>query len=308
LPALRASINPAGPGLALRVPARQAGILSAIVLVAWAQCAWSAETGGIYTWTDANGVIHFSDAPPPAPAGRAGASPIELGEDTPVPATLNELFGQGAGEVDLPGAASGSTDRGLETAPTIHVPGSGILSTGRSGGSPADEPSIEDLEALDPVWFRGSGGAPDIRVDQHGPFTIGEPIEDTRQPPEERCRLARRDLEVLRDAWPVYRDQGGRLRFQWARDPYRGARRYLDDEGRTAAMAAVRQTLGRDCPTPEDPGAQTAARNELLRAALCEAERAELSAMETLGGNNPTQSLTQKRTLAAEVCGDPPPG
>ena len=276
-------------------------------------------TGEIYTWTDQAGVMHFSDAPPRPAAEPATEVPLTLDEDTPVPATLNELFAT-SDAAGAPGAESASNardaDTGVATAPVSYRPGSGALPLGTPQSAPpvppagrsSDALSVEELEALDPVWLRGDqSGAIELYMDERGPFTIGAPIEDMRAPPEQRCAAARRDLEVLRDTWPVYRDQTGRLRYQWERDPYRGARRYLDADTRKSALAAVRQTLARECATPEDPGAQAAARAQLLQASLCEAERAELQAMESLGGDSPTQTLTDKRALTAKVCGDPPP-
>jgi hypothetical protein len=248
-----------------------------------------AATAEIHVWTDADGVVHFSDTPPPPPDPREAAGPLPLDEDTPIPGTLNELGAPAASS-----AATGASPR------TSDVP---AAADGIAPSLPA-----EALDELDPVWFRGSAAdATATYVDEYGPFTIGEPIEDTRIPPEVSCRAARRDLAVLEQSWPVYRDQGGRLRYLWDRDPYRGVRRYLDDEGRSRAVAAARQTLARDCAAPDDAAAQAAARTELLRAALCEAERAELRALESLGGDSADAALTRKRSLAAQVCGEPDP-
>jgi hypothetical protein len=276
--------------------------LSILALLCSVAQAAATASGGIYRWTDRDGVIHFSDTPP-APGAATSADPdppaLQLDEDTPIPATLNELAPGGGSDLQI----AMPVDRDREIAPTL---GSDrdreIAPTATMTRSP------EELDALDPAWFRGSAAdpnaLPDMYVDEWGPFTIGEPLEDTRVPPELRCQAARRDLEILRESWPVYRDQGGRLRHQWVRDPYRGVRRYLDDEGRNAALASVQQTLRRDCAKAEDANAQALARTELLRGALCEAERAELAAMESLGGDTPAQSLSNKRALAAEVCGD----
>jgi hypothetical protein len=287
---------------------------SVMILLISVPLAASAEgAGAIYTWTDQAGVLHFSDAPPRPAAASADTGPLPLDEDTPVPETLNELLAPSGAADD---AALGITPAGGITTPVPYQPGSGAIPPAPAGsalpvpagGPTGDALSVEELEALDPIWLRQSDpGATELYVDQHGPFTIGEPIGDAHVPPERRCAAARRDLEVLRDAWPVYRDQAGRLRFQWERDPYRGARRYLDAEARKMALAGVRQTLARDCAAAEDPEAQSAARAALMKAALCEAERAELQAMESLGGDGPTQTLTDKRALAARVCGEPPP-
>lgn len=269
-------------------------LLAVLTLLWWALAPPSAAE--IHVWTDADGIVHFSDTPPPPPDPARAAGPLPLDEDTPIPGTLNEL-----------GAPAGPSD----AAPTR--PGDSRV-TGAAADVPAASAATglpaEALDDLDPVWFRGSpAGGSTTYVDEYGPFTIGEPIEDTRLPPEVSCRAARRDLAVLEQSWPVYRDQGGRLRYLWDRDPYRGVRQYLDDEARTRAVAAARQTLARDCATPEDAAAQAAAHTELLRAALCEAERAELRALESLGGAgaDADATLARKRSLAAHVCGDPDP-
>ena len=148
----------------------------------------------------------------------------------------------------------------------------------------------------------------ELFVDERGPFTIGEIIEDTRPPRDERCRWARRDLVVLLDSRPVYRDQGGRLHYQWTRDPYRGARRYLDAAARTTTLASVNETLGRDCDVPDDPVAQAAARDGLLRSTLCSAEQAELRALEALGGTDQAPLREAKRTLVLDLCAEPGAG
>ena len=36
-----------------------------LVLLCAAACAWSADRQQVYKWTDANGVVHFTDTPPP---------------------------------------------------------------------------------------------------------------------------------------------------------------------------------------------------------------------------------------------------
>jgi hypothetical protein len=63
----------------------------------------------------------------------------------------------------------------------------------------------------------------------------------------------------------------------------------------------------RDCPAASAGGADipsvSEARDALLRAALCEAERAELLALENVIGST-EEARARKRALAAEVCGE----
>lgn len=148
-----------------------------------------------------------------------------------------------------------------------------------------------------------------VFLDEHGPFRIGEPLESSSADPVAQCRTALHNLALLGEAWPVYRDEQGKLRHQWSRDPYRGARQYLDSEARLRARAAAEQTQSRDCPVASARGAEVSsiseARDELLRTALCEAERAELLALENVIGST-EDARARKRALAAEVCGEEP--
>ncbi|MGA1370567.1 MAG: hypothetical protein ACO3Z6_03100 [Pseudomonadales bacterium] len=151
--------------------------------------------------------------------------------------------------------------------------------------------------------------AADVFIDEHGPFRIGEPVEQTRPDPLIGCANALRELALLDESWPVYRDEQGTLRHQWARDPYRGARRYLDAEARARARGAAEQSESRDCAAARARGAPSMtvrdAQDELLRSALCEAERAELAALEDVIGIT-EDARARKRALAAEVCGERP--
>jgi hypothetical protein len=281
---------------------RRLPILTLLVFLAPSLHAQEEDAGAIYTWTDRDGVTHFGDAPPVSGTNRPADAAPALDENTPVPVTLNELFGPETGG----GGADAPADGGGFIAPPVqYQPGSGSLSL-RWSEDPSASLPVEALDTLDPIWFRGSGADSGRAgyMDEYGSYRPGEALEDFRAPPPERCAAARRDLAVLRDNWPVYRDERGRLRFQWARDPYRGSRRYLDPAARSNAAEAARETIQRDCDKPDDPRAQAAARDRLMHHALCEAERAELAALESLGGEEPLQAVTDKRTLAADVCGD----
>jgi hypothetical protein len=64
-----------------------------LVLACAASSAWSADKQQVYKWTDANGVVHFSDAPPPNDTknvqsvrlvgGMTSAAPAGAPDDTP---------------------------------------------------------------------------------------------------------------------------------------------------------------------------------------------------------------------------------
>lgn len=197
-----------------------------------------------------------------------------IDENTPIPGTLNELV---------------PTDAARDEVTHAEDPG-------------ADQEDPTQIE--DPGVFEDKPG---VFVDEHGPFRIGEPMEIPGGDPIAQCRTARHNLAILGEAWPVYRDEQGKLRHQWARDPYRGARQYLDSEARQRARAAAEQMQSRDCPAASARGAEVSsiseARDELLRTALCEAERAELLALENVIGST-EDARARKRALAAEVCGE----
>jgi len=175
---------------------------------------------------------------------------------------------------------------------------------------PTDDAREDPTQAEDPGVAREDPTQledPDVFADEHGPFRIGEPMESPGGDPVAQCLTALHNLALLGEAWPVYRDERGRLRHQWARDSYRGARQYLDIEARQRTRAAAEQMQSRDCPAASAGGADipsvSDARDALLRAALCEAERAELLALENVIGSS-EEARARKRALAAEVCGE----
>ncbi|MFM8353555.1 MAG: hypothetical protein ACKOBM_01450, partial [Gammaproteobacteria bacterium] len=256
---------------------------------------------------------------------QSATDPAWLEEHTTIPGTLNDL-------APAPGGVSSSAAPPNSPA---ELPSDSSADTQNGNGpvipSAADAaPSPEALDALAPVWFAPETAAPAAQpsatdpgvsepldqpgssatpgfdgIDARGPYIIGPVIETPAPDPALTCAAARRDLALLAEAWPVYRDEQGRLRHQWARDPYRGARRYLDADARQAAAAGATQTRDRDCPDAGDPEAAVSARATLLRAALCEAEQAELGALEALPAGAPaadTATLQRKRAVVTEVC------
>ncbi len=65
------------------------------------------------------------------------------------------------------------------------------------------------------------------------------------------CADARRQLGILHAALPVYADESGSHRNAWRGDSYKGERRYLDAEDRTAAIARAREAVLNHCSDPE---------------------------------------------------------
>jgi hypothetical protein len=161
-----------------------------------------------------------------------------------------------------------------------------------------------DLTREDPGVFEDEHS---VFEDEHGPFRIGEPIAGPTTDPVAQCRAALHNLALLGEAWPVYRDEQGKLRHQWARDPYRGARQYLDNNARQQARAAAEQMQSRACAAARAAGVEVASvsavREDVLRAALCEAERAELLALENVIGST-EDARARKRALVTSVCGE----
>lgn len=57
-----------------------------LVLACAAASAWSADKQQVYKWTDANGVVHFSDAPPPSETKNVQALHLVGGTTAAAPA------------------------------------------------------------------------------------------------------------------------------------------------------------------------------------------------------------------------------
>ena len=119
---------------------------------------------------------------------------------------------------------------------------------------------------------------------------------------KEQCLALRRELDVLDSGHPVYRDEKGSFRVQWLNDPYRGERRYLDEDERSEEIERVHGEITADCGDPDDPKARRLARAQQIRAERCEAARADLEQLIQPEAKATRGTLDAQRHLVAEYC------
>ncbi len=118
----------------------------------------------------------------------------------------------------------------------------------------------------------------------------------------EQCLALRRELDVLDSGHPVYRDEKGSFRVQWLNDPYRGERRYLDEDERSEEIERVRGEITADCGDPDDSKARRLARVQQIRAERCEAARADLEHLMQRQVKVADDTLEAQRHLVTEYC------
>lgn len=70
----------------------------------------------VYTWKDAKGVTHYSDAPPPGSAAEARTMPVAPPPPTPAPAAASEPAMSGTPEAPLATATAESARQAREAA------------------------------------------------------------------------------------------------------------------------------------------------------------------------------------------------
>ena len=119
---------------------------------------------------------------------------------------------------------------------------------------------------------------------------------------EERCLEARKQLAMLQEQLPIYRDEEGKFRVKWRYDTYQGEREYLDDATRTSEIARARQEIGTNCQHPNDAKDQDLARKKLIRSEYCASTRAELEALEQPRARATRQALEEKRQEVEWYC------
>lgn len=121
---------------------------------------------------------------------------------------------------------------------------------------------------------------------------------------EQRCLEARKQLAVLQEQLPVYRDEEGKFRAKWLHDTYQGERKYLDDAIRTSEIKRARQKIATNCQRPDDAEEQELARKQWIRGEWCAAARADLEALERPGARTPRQTLEEKRQEVERYCNE----
>jgi hypothetical protein len=116
------------------------------------------------------------------------------------------------------------------------------------------------------------------------------------------CLDARKKLDVLEEARPVYRTPAGALRVKYPGDAYDGERVYLDDAERAQEIAAVEQQIADTCNPRNDPG-QALARQEQIRGERCEAEREKLRLLSRQGSHAVDSEIDAAKAQASYYCG-----
>lgn len=118
----------------------------------------------------------------------------------------------------------------------------------------------------------------------------------------DRCFDARVQLAVLDQAMPVYRTSDGRYRPKWTYDAYTGARIYLDDAARAAAIGTIEGVIGRTCVDPRDAAEQVRAGDYLVTSEYCTAERVRLEMAERPEARTSEQELRDLRQHLTDKC------
>ena len=123
---------------------------------------------------------------------------------------------------------------------------------------------------------------------------------------ERRCLETRKQLAMLQEQLPVYRDEEGKFRVKWKYDAYQGERKYLDDATRTSEIARARQEIEAICPRPSDAKDQDLARKQMTKETTwsdhCAVERAHLEAIERPEARTPKQEIAEQRQNVERWC------
>jgi hypothetical protein len=119
-----------------------------------------------------------------------------------------------------------------------------------------------------------------------------------------RCEHARTKLVILQEKFPVYRDIYGELRRKWYRDPYQGARDYLNEGIRDKELAQAIAEIEKYCTRPDDHNAQKRARENWEKSEMCEVLKAEYAELLRPNRRTPDYRLDEKLREIKEYCDD----
>lgn len=119
---------------------------------------------------------------------------------------------------------------------------------------------------------------------------------------EQRCLKARKQLAVLQEQLPVYRDEKGEFRAKWSGDTYQGKREYLDNATRASEVKVVRQNIATYCENPDNAKAQELATKKWRKSEHCAAARADLEALARPQARTSQQTLDEKRQFIEKNC------
>lgn len=126
--------------------------------------------------------------------------------------------------------------------------------------------------------------------------------EDAAQ--EQRCLEVRKQLSMLREQRPVYRDANRRLRAKWDYDYYQGSRAYLDDAQRETEIERATAAVESDCENPDDAEEQKLAHDAWIRADRCAASKAELETSLEPVRRTPPQEIRNRRKHVELYCSE----
>lgn len=116
------------------------------------------------------------------------------------------------------------------------------------------------------------------------------------------CLEARKKLDILHEAKPVYRTASGALRVKYPGDAYDGERLYLDDAERAQEIASVNQVIANMCNPRNDPG-QAYARDEQIRSERCDAEREKLRLLSRPDAHSADSEIEASEARVRYYCG-----
>ena len=116
------------------------------------------------------------------------------------------------------------------------------------------------------------------------------------------CSQKRKELDMLGEQLPVYRDADGKMRVHQDIDTYKGARSYISDAERPGELAAARKGINEFCQRPDDAAEQQAAREAQVRAELCSAFKADLELVKSPHVRASRDKLAEAHDKVAEYC------
>ena len=118
------------------------------------------------------------------------------------------------------------------------------------------------------------------------------------------CQKARKQLELLQQQLPVYRDEEGKLHVKWKYDAYQGNREYLDDATRAAEITHTRQKIESSCSQENNAKDQSLAHKQFIKSEYCAAARADLEAIERPEARTPRREIDEQRRKVHLYCNE----
>lgn len=117
-----------------------------------------------------------------------------------------------------------------------------------------------------------------------------------------RCIEARRNLAVLRQDIPIYRDEQGELGAHWAQDPYQGKRRYISDAQRSAEVVKANNIIDVNCENPNDETKHKQVFDDWYNEQYCIAARVELEKAESSSSRSSRDTIAKRQEAVKKYC------